>query len=128
VLLQVDAIAHARWDHVPVNVDAHLAAAGIRRVASCRAASADYTLVMWIDDLQWADAEGVVPRGAAAASNSPAMLALCFRSEETAAKPFPGGSTGWPRRMDGDVAGAMTQTRRSHSRRSGPRRLEAHSR
>jgi hypothetical protein len=47
-------------------------------------------LVVWIDDLQWADADSAVlleellrPPG------QPAMLTvLCFRSEETAAKPF----------------------------------------
>jgi serine/threonine protein kinase len=92
VLLQVDAIAHAHWDHVPVNVDAltlRRRAFGALRELLGRLADR-YTLVMWIDDLQWADADSVVLlEDLLRVPNSPAMLALlCFRSEETAAKPF----------------------------------------
>jgi serine/threonine protein kinase len=92
VLLQVDAIAHARWDHVPLNVDAltlrRRAFAALRELLG---RLADRCLfVMWIDDLQWADADSVVLlEELLRLPNSPAMLALlCFRSEETAAKPF----------------------------------------
>ena len=47
-------------------------------------------LVIWIDDLQWADADSVVLLEELLRPPSPpAMLTLlCFRSEETAAKPF----------------------------------------
>jgi hypothetical protein len=92
VLLQVDAIRNARRDQEPGSVDP----LGLRRRAfeALRALLARLaerrSLVVWIDDLQWADADSVVlleevlrpPR-------PPAMLTvLCFRSEETAAKPF----------------------------------------
>lgn len=92
VLLQVDAIAHARSDHVPLNVDAltlrRRAFAALRELLGRLADRC--MLVMWIDDLQWADADSVVLLEALLRlPNSPAMLALlCFRSEETAAKPF----------------------------------------
>ena len=47
-------------------------------------------LVMWIDDLQWADADSVVLLDELLRRpHAPAMLTvLCFRSEETAEKPF----------------------------------------
>ena len=47
-------------------------------------------LVVWIDDLQWADADSAVLLEALLRPpGQPAMLTvLCFRSEETAAKPF----------------------------------------
>ena len=92
VLLQVDAIAHSRWDHDPVGVDA--LALRRRAFAALRALlgrlAEGCMLVMWIDDLQWADADSVVLlEELLRPPNPPVMLAvLCFRSEETAAKPF----------------------------------------
>jgi tetratricopeptide (TPR) repeat protein len=48
------------------------------------------TLVIWIDDLQWADADSVVLLEALLGpAHPPAMLVLlCFREEEVAANPF----------------------------------------
>ena len=88
VMLQVGAIANARRIRTP-GPSILLVSGGehSRRCASCCGRLADRrSLVVWIDDLQWADADSVVlleellrpPR-------PPAMLTLvCFRSEETA--------------------------------------------
>ena len=56
----------------------------LRRLASRR------SLIVWIDDLQWADADSVVLlEELLRAPRAPAMLTLlCFRSEEMSAKPF----------------------------------------
>ena len=92
VLLQVDAIANARRDAEPGSIDP----LGLRRRAfetlrELLGRLADRrSLVVWIDDLQWADRDSAVllevllrPPG------RPAMLTLlCFRSEETAGNPF----------------------------------------
>jgi hypothetical protein len=47
-------------------------------------------LVMWIDDLQWADADSVVLLDELLRRPHPPVMltVLCFRSEETAEKPF----------------------------------------
>ena len=92
VLLQVEAAADVRRDPRVHSGDL----AGLRRRAfqALRELLGRFAdrqpLVMCIDDLQWADADSVAlleellrPPGA------PTMLTLlCFRSEETAAKPF----------------------------------------
>ena len=92
VLLQVDAIADARRDQQPGSVDP----LGLRRRAfealrELLGRLADRrSLVVWIDDLQWADADSaVLLEELLRPPSPPAMLTvLCFRSEETAAKPF----------------------------------------
>ena len=92
VLLQVDAITDARRDQAPGSVDP----LGLRRRAfealrELLARLADRrSLVVWIDDLQWADADSaVLLEELLRPPSPPAMLTvLCFRSEETAAKPF----------------------------------------
>ena len=92
VLLQVDAIADARRDQEPGSVDP----LGLRRRAfealrGLLGRLADRrSLVVWIDDLQWADADSaVLLEELLRPPSRPAMLTvLCFRSEETAAKPF----------------------------------------
>jgi eukaryotic-like serine/threonine-protein kinase len=92
VLLQVDAIEEACRDRGPGSVDP----LGLRRRAfealrELLGRLADRrSLVVWIDDLQWADADSVVLlEELLRPPNPPAMLTvLCFRSEETAAKPF----------------------------------------
>jgi eukaryotic-like serine/threonine-protein kinase len=92
VLLQVDAIKNAPRTREPVSVDPlelrRRAFEVLRELLGRLAARRQ--LIVWIDDLQWADADSAVlleellrPPG------QPAMLTvLCFRSEETAAKPF----------------------------------------
>jgi hypothetical protein len=92
VLLQVDAIANAQQDREPGSVDP----LGLRRRAfealrELLGRLADHSsLVVWIDDLQWADADSaVLLEELLRPPSPPAMLTvLCFRSEETAAKPF----------------------------------------
>src|SRR6185503_10554328 len=92
VLLQVDAIRDARRHQDPGSVDP----LGVRRRAFdalrelLHRLAARRSLVVWIDDLQWADADSVVLLEELLRPPSPpAMLTvLCFRSEETAAKPF----------------------------------------
>ena len=92
VMLQVQAIASAHADRGLGSADP----LGLRRRAFkalrelLERLARRQPLVIWVDDLQWADADSVVlledllrPPG------SPAMLTLLsFRSEETAAKPF----------------------------------------
>jgi hypothetical protein len=92
VLLQVDALARAQREQERGSVD--LPALRRRAFEALRELlgrlATGRSLVVWIDDLQWADADSVVlleellrPPGA------PAMLTLlCFRSEETVDKPF----------------------------------------
>ena len=92
VLLQVDAVAAARRDQESESGDPlrvrrrafEALTALLRRLATRR------SLVIWIDDLQWADADSMVLLEEILGSPSPpAMLTLlCFRSEEIAAKPF----------------------------------------
>ena len=92
VLLQVEAIANARRDQERGSVDPlDLRRRAFEALRELLGRLADRgSLVVWIDDLQWADADSAVlldellrPPG------PPAMLTvLCFRSEETAAKPF----------------------------------------
>ena len=92
VLLQVDAIADARRDQELGSVDP----LGLRRRAfdalrELLGRLADRrSLVVWIDDLHWADADSaVLLEELLRPPSPPAMLTvLCFRSEETAAKPF----------------------------------------
>ncbi len=92
VLLQVKAIKNAPRSQERGSVDPldlrRRAFEALRELLGRLAARG--SLVVWIDDLQWADADSAVlleellrPPG------QPAMLTvLCFRSEETAAKPF----------------------------------------
>lgn len=92
VLLQVDAVGWVCRDREPESVDPQRVrrrafdalAALLRRLASRR------SLVVWIDDLQWADADStVLLEEILGPPNPPAMLTLlCFRSEEISAKPF----------------------------------------
>jgi serine/threonine protein kinase len=92
VLLQVGALAHMRREQEPESADLlglrRRAFAALRelllRLANRR------SLVMCIDDLQWADADSsLLLEELLRPPRSPAMLTLlCFRSEETAAKPF----------------------------------------
>ena len=92
VLLQVKAIKNALRSQERGSVDPldlrRRAFEALRELLGRLAARG--SLVVWIDDLQWSDADSAVlldellrPPG------QPAMLTvLCFRSEETAAKPF----------------------------------------
>jgi tetratricopeptide (TPR) repeat protein len=92
VLLQVDAVAAARRDQESESGDPlrvrrrafEALTALLRRLATRR------SLVIWIDDLHWADADSMVLLEEILGPPSPpAMLTLlCFRSEEIAAKPF----------------------------------------
>src|SRR6185503_9692522 len=92
VLLQVDAVSRACRDREYESVDPQRVrrrafealAAILRRLASRR------SLVIWIDDLQWADEDSIVLlEEILGPPNPPAMLTLLsFRSEELAAKPF----------------------------------------
>ena len=92
VLLQVDAITAACRDQESESVDplrvrrrAFEALAGLlRRLASRR------SLAIWIDDLQWADADSMVLLEEVLGPPSPPemLTLLSFRSEEMAAKPF----------------------------------------
>jgi len=92
VLLQVDAIRDARQHQEPGSVDP----LGVRRRAFdalrelLRRLAERRSLIVWIDDLQWADADSVVLlEDLLRAPRAPAMLTLlCFRSEETSAKLF----------------------------------------
>jgi serine/threonine protein kinase/tetratricopeptide (TPR) repeat protein len=92
VMLQVDAVAKRAMESRPESVDP----LGLRRRAfgalrELLGRLADRrSLVIWIDDLQWADADSVVLlEELLRPTKSTAMLTLlCFRSEETAAKPF----------------------------------------
>ena len=92
VLLQVGAIAQMRRDQAPENAD--LFALRRRAFDALRGLLGRLAhrrpLVMCIDDLQWADADSaVLLEDLLRPPRSPAMLTLlCFRSEETAAKPF----------------------------------------
>jgi eukaryotic-like serine/threonine-protein kinase len=92
VLLQVGAIAHVRSEPEPGTADLldvrRRAFDALRDLISRLAARR--TLVICIDDLQWADADSaVLLEGLLRPPNPPGMLTLlCFRSEETAAKPF----------------------------------------
>jgi predicted Ser/Thr protein kinase len=92
VLLQVEAIAQLRQLQEPSTadlVDVRRRAFDTLRELVGRLASRR-TLVICIDDLQWADADSaVLLEGLLRPPKAPAMLTLlCFRSEETAAKPF----------------------------------------
>ncbi len=92
VLLQVDAVARACRRQESESVDPQRVrrlafealAALLHRLAIRR------SLVIWIDDLQWADADStVLLEEILGPPNPPAMLTLlCFRSEEIADKPF----------------------------------------
>ena len=89
-------------------------------------------LVVCIDDLQWADADSVVLlEELLRPPDAPAMLTLlCFRSEETAAKPF---LQALLERAGRDIWSAislepMTETKRSADRRPASGRLGAHGR
>jgi tetratricopeptide (TPR) repeat protein len=92
VLLQVDAVADACQEVESEGIDPlrvrrrafEALAALLRRLATRR------SLVIWIDDLQWADADStVLLEEILGPPSPPAMLTLlCFRSEEVANKPF----------------------------------------
>jgi hypothetical protein len=92
VLLQVHAVAAAPGNHAHVSADPF----GLRRRAFdalrelLRRLASRHTLVVCIDDLQWADADSaVLIEELLRPPDPPAMLTLLsFRSEETAAKPF----------------------------------------
>jgi eukaryotic-like serine/threonine-protein kinase len=92
VLLQVDAIADAGLGREPGSVDPlglrRRAFEALRELLSRLAESR--SLIVWIDDLHWADADSaVLLEELLQPPTPPAMLTvLCFRSEETAAKPF----------------------------------------
>ena len=92
VLLQVEAIANACRAHEPGSVDPldlrRRAFAALRELLGRLATLV--SLVVWIDDLQWADADSaVLLEELLRPPSQPAMLTvLSFRSEETAAKPF----------------------------------------
>jgi len=91
VLLQVDAIGEARRHQDPGSVDP----LGVRRRAFdalrelLRRLADRRSLVVWIDDLQWADADSVVLLEELLRPPNPAAMltVLSFRSEETSAKP-----------------------------------------
>jgi eukaryotic-like serine/threonine-protein kinase len=88
----VEAAARAARDLEPENVDPlsvrHRAFEALR--ALLHRLAARWSLVVWIDDLQWADADSMVLLDELLGpSNPPAMLTLlCFRSEEMRARPF----------------------------------------
>jgi eukaryotic-like serine/threonine-protein kinase len=92
VLLQVGGIADLRQGRSLENADP--LALRRRAFSALRTLLAQLSsrqpLVMFIDDLQWADADSsVLLEELLRPPNPPAMLTLaCFRSEETAAKPF----------------------------------------
>ena len=92
VLLQVDAIADVRGDQELASADPLVlrrrAFEALRELLG-RLANRQ-SLVICIDDLQWADADSaVLLEELLRPPSPPAMLTLlCFRSEETAAKPF----------------------------------------
>ena len=92
VLLQVEAIARASRDTAAEQLDPlHVRQRAFESLAAVftRLAS-QQTLVIWIDDLQWTDADSMVLLEEILSSErAPAMLTLlAFRSEEVAAKPF----------------------------------------
>jgi eukaryotic-like serine/threonine-protein kinase len=92
VLLQVDAIANARRDQEAGSTDPmglrQRAFETLRELLGRLAASR--SLVVWIDDLQWADRDSaVLLEVLLRPPDPPGMLTLlCFRSEETAGNPF----------------------------------------
>jgi predicted Ser/Thr protein kinase len=105
VLRQVDAIANAAGHDTSDVIDplrVRRRAFEALRVLLARLAERR-SLVIWIDDLQWADADSVVLlEELLDAASPPVMLTLLsFRREETATKPFlralldRAGRTGW---------------------------------
>ena len=124
VLLQVRAIATRAAIGRSAIADPFVpAAARIRGVARTAGPLANrQPLVIWIDDLQWADADSVVLlEELLRPPDPPAMLTvLCFRSEETPRSRFSRRcSSGQDGRVVGDLARADDR-RRSRRPRSGP--------
>ena len=102
VLLQVDAIAHAHRDQEPGSLDP----SALRRRAFetlrdlLRQLAMYRSLVVWIDDLQWADRDSAVLLEVLLRHPGPPALLtlLCFRSEETAGNPLLKSLLDWSRR------------------------------
>ena len=92
VLRQVDAVAGASRDREVAAADPlRVQRQAFDALASLlRALARRQSLVVWIDDLQWADADSILLLDELLAGpGRPVMLTmLCFRSEELAAKPF----------------------------------------
>jgi serine/threonine protein kinase len=92
VLLQVEAIARASRDIASEPLDPlHVRRRAFESLAAVFARlAAQRFLVVWIDDLQWADADSMILlEEILGGTAAPAMLTLLtFRSEEVAAKPF----------------------------------------
>jgi tetratricopeptide (TPR) repeat protein len=92
VLLQVDAIAVAATGFASDRLDPqHVRRRAFESLTAVLAGlAANRLLVIWIDDLHWADPDSMaLLEEVLGAAHAPTMLTLmCLRSEEIAAKPF----------------------------------------